>query len=195
MASWQHNLEALMVARGFNMKSLSLAAGLGETFVRDSLRRNRKPLMPNLEKLADTLGVSVAELLGEDKPYQVLPITGAVSAGESWVAFDDVIGELDMRADDGEAIVLEVRGNSMWPAYRDRDVLIGVKRYGRQLDSLSGQDCIVLTKAGERYLKFVAKALRFGRVNLKSYNPAFADIENVELEWAAPVIWVRRHQG
>lgn len=51
-------LERVMDARGFNMKSLSLAAGLGETYVRDVLRRGKEPTVGKLQKLCEALGVS-----------------------------------------------------------------------------------------------------------------------------------------
>ncbi len=48
------------------MKTASLAAGLGETFVRDVLERNRKPSVENLAALSRVLGASVSDLLGDE---------------------------------------------------------------------------------------------------------------------------------
>ncbi|SHG78867.1 Peptidase S24-like [Kaistia soli DSM 19436] len=45
------------------MKSASLNADLGETFVRDILERERDPSVGKLTKLAETLGLSIGELL------------------------------------------------------------------------------------------------------------------------------------
>ncbi|GGE36178.1 hypothetical protein GCM10007276_12050 [Agaricicola taiwanensis] len=56
---FKRTLETEMEAKGFNMKSLSLAAGLGDTFVRDVLRRDRKPSLEAVQKLAKVLGRSV----------------------------------------------------------------------------------------------------------------------------------------
>ena len=41
--TWKSRLELLMRQKGFNMKSLSLKAELGETYVRDILKRGRDP--------------------------------------------------------------------------------------------------------------------------------------------------------
>ena len=62
---WKKRLETAMEARGFSMKSLSLAAGLGETFVRDALKRDRRPTVDKLGKLADALGVPLASLVSD----------------------------------------------------------------------------------------------------------------------------------
>lgn len=48
------------------MKTASLSAGLGETFVRDVLERNRKPSVENLAALARVLGTTVSYLLGDE---------------------------------------------------------------------------------------------------------------------------------
>lgn len=57
---------SLMEEQGFNYKSLSLAAGLGETAVRDiAVGRVRSPKFSTLEKLAKALKCSIPYLLGD----------------------------------------------------------------------------------------------------------------------------------
>ncbi len=51
--------------RGMTMKAASLGAGLGETFVRDVIRRGRMPSAANLERIAAALGVSSNWLLND----------------------------------------------------------------------------------------------------------------------------------
>lgn len=59
------NLRALMEDQGYNPKSLSVAAGLGETAVRDILMgRSRRPTYATLDSIARILRVSVDELTG-----------------------------------------------------------------------------------------------------------------------------------
>lgn len=67
--TWKSRLEVLMREKGFNMKSLSLAAGLGETYVRDILKRGREPGVEKTRALAEVLGVRMNEILSE--PYVV----------------------------------------------------------------------------------------------------------------------------
>lgn len=61
--SLAYELEQRMRAAGFNQRSLAVAAGLNETYVRDLLRgRSRNPKSGHLAKLAETLGCSVSDL-------------------------------------------------------------------------------------------------------------------------------------
>ncbi|MBS1184147.1 MAG: LexA family transcriptional regulator, partial [Proteobacteria bacterium] len=63
--TWKLRLEILMRQKGFNMKSLSLAAELGETYVRDILKRGRDPGVEKMRALADVLGVRLNEIMNE----------------------------------------------------------------------------------------------------------------------------------
>jgi transcriptional regulator with XRE-family HTH domain len=60
------NLYRLMTERGFsNMKSLSLRAGMGASFVADIFAGNsRQPRREGLQKLAAIMGVSIDDLTG-----------------------------------------------------------------------------------------------------------------------------------
>lgn len=59
-------LRERMKARGITAKRLSLAAGRGETYVRDLLQsRSHNPTIEGLQRLADVLGCTVAQLTGE----------------------------------------------------------------------------------------------------------------------------------
>jgi transcriptional regulator with XRE-family HTH domain len=55
-----------MKARRITAKRLSLAAGRGETYVRDLLQaRSHNPTLEGLQRMAEVLGCTVAELTGE----------------------------------------------------------------------------------------------------------------------------------
>jgi len=192
MSDWRQRLEMEIGARDLDMKTVSVRAGKGETFVRDLLRRKNSPSIDNLQRVATAIGVSLSELIGADQPFQTIPVRGAVAGGEQWQPFDDQLGELEFRIDEGEPIALEVRGDSMSPVYRQGDVIAGPKCYGQQIERLIGADCIVHTCEGEGYVKFLAKGRRYGRFNLKSYNPTFPDHEDIAVDWVAPIQWVKR---
>jgi phage repressor protein C with HTH and peptisase S24 domain len=196
--TWRDRLQRAMLARNFNMKELSLASGLGETAVRDALKRRSAPSVATLGPIAKALGMSLDELLeGDATPVLSIPILGAVSAGEGWVSFNDANARALPRLEakiDGNAVALEVRSDSMAPAYRNGDYIIGSKRAGASADNLIGLDCIILTDKGERYVKYLAGGTARGRFNLRSYNPSHKDVENVKLVWVAPILWVRRSQ-
>ena len=57
-----------MRQKGFNMKSLSLRAELGETYVRDILKRGRDPGFEKMRALADALGVRLNEIMNVPYP-------------------------------------------------------------------------------------------------------------------------------
>lgn len=145
----------------------------------------------NLARLAN---VSVAEFFHSGEGPRLIPVVGDISAGETFIPTDDEDENGDyvqFSVGDDDLIALRVRGNSMSPVYRDGDVIIG-RRYGyRSLPELTGLDVIVRTRAGEGYLKRLLRDSK-SKYRLRSYNAAFDDIENVEIDWAAPVLWIKR---
>lgn len=191
---WKERLKRIMSERKLDMKELSLRAGLGETWVRDALQRAGGKGGVNVQKLAalaDALGMTLGELYeGDEALFQRIPICGYVDAGEDWKVGDG--GRIELRLDPGEPIAIEVRGNSMAPIYRNGDLLIGVRHIGEQFDNLIGQDCIIVTADGGRYIKFLARGSIRGRFNLRSFVPGESDIENAKLSWVAPISWIRR---
>ena len=193
---WRTRLDKLLVERGFSRKSLSKAAGYGDTYLRDVIEFGRDPGVEKLSQLCSLLGVSLNQLLYGEAGFSTrVRIVGAVSAGEGWSPIDDGDTFAEMAiGGGGEPVGLEVRGDSMRPVYRPGDVLIGSKLVQQSFNRLVGLDCIFLTKQGGRFVKFLAKGSIRHRFNLRSYNGGFADIENVELEWAAPIVWVKRAQ-
>lgn len=194
-SNWRARLDKLILARGYTRKSLSKAARFGETYLRDVIDLGRDPGVERLSAICELLGVSLSDLLYGDEIFVArVRVVGCVSAGENWTPIDDGDEFTEMTLPGGEPVGLEVRGDSMMPVYRPGDVLIGAKCVQASFQRLVGLDCIVLTKRGDRYVKFVAKSPARGRYNLRTYNPAFPDIENVEIEWAAPIVWVRRTQ-
>ena len=195
MVDWRDRLRKILDDRGLSMKQVSIAAGLGETAVRDMLQKVASPKVDTVMAIADQLGITLTELLeGRPDGARKVPLIGYVGAGEGWVPFDGdgPIDEIEVAVEGGPAVGLLVRGDSMFPVYRDGDILVGTKRPTSSPRSLIGADCIVETSTGERYVKFLAKSPVRGRFNLKSYNPRHADLENVELNWAAPIRLVVR---
>ena len=179
---------------GHNMKSLSKAAGLGETAARDLLKRSENPTQRTLTAFAGALGLTVPELTNDTDRTARIPIVGYVSAGEGWSPVDDESHDVIELSVEGDAIALHVRGDSMIPVYRDGDLLIGIKRSQRRAENVIGLDCIVETTDHRRFVKFLARGSEKGLFCLRSYNPSAGhkDIEDVTLLWAAPIVWVRR---
>ena len=55
---WRSRLEAELSRQGRDMKEVSLTAGLGETYIRDALKRGRGGKIENLQKISTALGKS-----------------------------------------------------------------------------------------------------------------------------------------
>jgi lambda repressor-like predicted transcriptional regulator len=64
MADWRDKLREQMTEKGFNMKSLSKKAGLGDTYVRDLLVRDRDPRLKMAIKICDVLDVPLQTIFG-----------------------------------------------------------------------------------------------------------------------------------
>jgi transcriptional regulator with XRE-family HTH domain len=113
---WKKRLKEAIEERAMSMKALSLAAGKGETFIRDLFERDRTPSIDNFMAIAHILGKSVAFLLGEEE--KLVKIVGKAGAGpDGSVLFatgDGYLGEVP--APEGSTIntrALEVQGDSM----------------------------------------------------------------------------------
>ncbi len=191
---FKKRLNELMEERGYNMKSLSLAAGLSDTYVRGVLKRGRTPSVKNAELLAKELGVTSAYLLGEDtKASYSVPIIGKASAGEGWTPYDTLDDQLDIDFSDKSLISIVVEGDSMHPIYRNGDYLICDRVDGANIHNIVGRDCIIYTADGDSYIKILNKGSSPTTYNLRSYNPTYPDIEDVKIKWAAPVVWIKRN--
>jgi transcriptional regulator with XRE-family HTH domain len=149
------------------------------------------------ESIAALAGMSVSEFFHSNEAPRLIPIVGEISAGEEFVPTDysppgTHPDHVRLSLGEERQIALRVRGDSMAPAYRDGDVIIGVQLRGSAMQNAIGRDCLVKTAAGAGYLKVVRPGSKKGVFRLRSYNPLYADIDDVALEWAAPVLWVRR---
>lgn len=189
---WRKRLRDAVIARGLDPKDVSRRAGRGPTFLRDVIDYGIDPSVEKLMSVLNVLNMTMGELIdGLENPPQRIPIIGVSEAGECWTPSPSA-GETEMALTDGEPIAVEVRGDSMAPVYRDGDLIIGAKRSGAAADNLIGQDCIIETREGQRYIKFLLRGSPKGRYTLRAYNPTTPDIENVRLAWVAPILWVRR---
>ena len=117
------------------------------------------PRMDAVQKLADYLQIYKTDLIEETKlnNHNRIPIFSKIPAGIPIELIEDVIDyeELDpkMFTGDKEYFGVKVFGDSMYPEYRDGDVLI-VQKIN---DCESGQDCIVMINGNDGTFKRVKK--------------------------------------
>lgn len=181
-------VQRAMDRKGFKRKPLAKAAGIGETVVRDLLEgRNLDVRVGTLRKLSVPLETSLEDLLG----LPGVPITGRVGAGGS-VEFAEETGELKTvirpPGMSGALEAAEVVGDSMLPRYSSGDVVYFSRRFDGLLDEYYGEFCIARLLTGETFVKLLARGSRPGFVTLRSLNAA--DMEDVEVEWATPIVFV-----
>lgn len=91
---WRRHLRELMEKKGFNPRSLSLAAGLNPTAVRDMLEgRTISPRYDTARALANALGTTSAILMGDDDLTDEIRQKGP-KFGDDVELFTEVIARL-----------------------------------------------------------------------------------------------------
>jgi lambda repressor-like predicted transcriptional regulator len=191
-------IRAALKEAKLSMKAASLAAGRGETFVRDMLDRDRVPSVENLTALASVLSMTVAELIGEAAPTGTVPIVGLAGAGpEGTVAFSESDGEL------GEApvppgatdstVAVEVRGTSMRGIADDGWLVYYDDRRDPPTEDLLGLPCVIELDDGRVLVKWLRRGSRKGRFTLESVSAPL--MEDVKVKWAARVTFIMPQRG
>jgi phage repressor protein C with HTH and peptisase S24 domain len=180
-------LRAAMQNKKIAAKRLSKLAGLGETAVRDIMETVDDPRVGTLIKLADALEMPVSSLFGGQ-----VPVLGKIGAGGAilFEEYDEPRFVERPPLASGPMMALEVSGDSMMPAYRDGDIVYVRRDHEGVLPIYLGEECAVHTADGGTFLKVLAPGSQPDRYTLRSFNAA--DIENVEVVWAAPVLFVKR---
>ncbi|MBN1960825.1 MAG: helix-turn-helix domain-containing protein [Deltaproteobacteria bacterium] len=126
--------------------------------------------------------------LGDIEAMSV-PLVGYVGAGEKVLNFDD--GELErIEPPPLEASVLRVRGDSMWPVYREGDLLFFIPTDTFDPQACLYRDCILQLVDGLTYVKRIIPGPDPTLFTLTSYRGP--EIIGVQIRWASPVLWIKR---
>ena len=178
---------------GWSQTELARRSGVSIDLIRKyftgMVDKPRGDVLPNL---ASALSVSTIWLEhGASLRNMTIPLIGFVGAGERFFPESNSGEELvEIKADDLDLFAVTVRGNSGLPVYKQGEVVVCSRTAGTNENSYLGSDCVVMLRTGEAYLKKVIRGARLGTVTLLSYNGD--PIENVSIEWAAPVVMVLR---
>lgn len=93
------------------------------------------------------------------------------------------------------SITCQVEDDCMLPAFGSGDIVGGIKKTSRNIETAIGDTCIVETNTHKVMVRRLAKGSKNGVYNLAGINPntpaAETFIADVKLIFAAPVIWVR----
>lgn len=180
-------IEREMKAKGFSRRGLSDAAGLSQTAVRDVLGRTENPGIGTLHKIAEALQIPFESITGAES----VRLLGEIGAGGIVAYFkDDHEFEAVPRPPlaPGPLMALRVKGDSMLPKYEPGDVVYVRRDHDGVLPHYIGKYCAVHAADGGTYLKILAQGATPDRFTLRSLNAA--DMENVQVIWAAPVLFV-----
>lgn len=193
-------IETAMTEKGFSRRSLSKAANLSESAVRDLLTRTDNPGISTLRQVAEALEMPVDRLTGS---AIMVPVLGNIGAGGVVLFEGDPDAELYDQENlpmvprpplvSGRLMALAVVGSSMLPKYEDGDIIYVRRDHDGIMPSYLNRYCAVRTADGGTYLKILSPGSQPGRYTLRSLNAP--DMENVEVEWAARVAFVMPKDG
>jgi len=139
-------------------------------------------------------GISPGWLMfGEGTPNGkfAVPLQGCISAGQTIVAFERADEQIDGVITVPGTNAFEVRGDSMYPLARDRDVIfVGPERIAPDFRQYVGLECAVTLQDGRRFFKVLERGSSIEHFDLHSYNAE--PIRNVEVHSAGRFLGVRR---
>jgi transcriptional regulator with XRE-family HTH domain len=180
--------------QGLSQYSLAKLLGVNQSTIAYYERGRNTPKPWIVEDLARILHVSAPFLLyGREQSDPPVPVVGKVAAGgHVTLNPDDPIGYTDLPPGaSSRTEALMVDGDSMWPVYRAGDlVFFSEEDLSRSPEELHGRECVVRTTEGALMIKLVKRGRNKSLFTLASYNAP--DIEDVALEMAAPIRWVKR---
>lgn len=203
-------IEKRLTALGLKAAAASRQAGLSEDAIRN-LRRAAKgdvnrhgTSTRTIELLAPVLQTTPGWLMDgvgdEDAttPSYVIPVMGYVGAGAKVEPeFEQVPAEgLDTIelpfAIPQSMIAFMIKGDSMLPVYHDGDAVIVYRDQMRRLETFYGEEAVVLTVDGTRYLKTILRG-DGDTVTLNSFNAR--PMEDIELSWIGEIyVTIRARQ-
>lgn len=176
-------------AKGFTLQAVADGTGISTSYLSRLESGEREVDLSHVRAIAATLGVSAGELV--DAPTTTVPIMGYVGAGAVIEpefeqtppeGLDDV--QISFPVPDG-VIGFRVRGDSMLPRFRDRDVLLVFAEQRLETRAYLGEEVIVRTGDGRRFVKTLLRGPEPGTFNLESHNAR--TIESVRLAWVGEI--------
>lgn len=191
-------------------------AGLSPGTLRNYMNGTTKTLTTKtLSKLADVKDITLSLEDGllkitdkltqssntENKPdynKPIIPVVGKAGAGEVNFPIDDyAMGDGMYHTErppglTGDAVALEVLGDSMEPAFYDGDLVFYQRDYEGVPDRCHNKPCVVQVKDGPVYLKILKPAVAPGHYHLQSLNTKTEIIPDQQIQWAARVLFVKR---
>jgi phage repressor protein C with HTH and peptisase S24 domain len=183
-------IQALMEARNWNQDQLATALRTSQNNVSRWLKNTdpRGEMRDAIMQLAYESGIVSPPALSQAAHVAIMGWVGA--GAEVNPDFEQVPPEgieqveLPYPAPEGY-IGFQVRGDSMMPKYDDGDIVLVSREQPWSLERMIGQEAVVRTDAGARYLKRIAHGPSPQTYNLESVNAR--TIVAARIVWASPV--------
>lgn len=184
----RHKVQAILDMPGWTQQRLGEKLGVAQSTVTRWVKGSepRGNYRDEIAKLYDEL---VLSLDSGEEPIMQVKLSGYIGAGQEIYQFDeDGAGYVEAppsASSTSEAV--EVKGESMWPLYEDGTLLY----YSKQVspETMVGKRCIVRLEDDRMLVKSIRKGSERGLYTLVSLNAP--DIEDVALQWAAPIDWIK----
>lgn len=191
---------------GMQQKEVALAIGVSRPTVSEWEHQKKDPSGARLKKLAAlfnvdpgiVLGYRIADYTTPDPSNAIrVPVLGTIPAGIPLEAITDILDweeiPASMAKGEKEYFALQVKGNSMYPEYRDGDVVIVRK----QEDCESGQDVVAMVNNDDatfKRFKRTAKGIMLQAINpeYESYIFTPEEVENLPVKVLGVVAELRR---
>lgn len=152
-------------------------------------------LRKHQEAIASLAGMTVAEFFHSSEGPRLIPILGNVDLDDfalrSSGAGGGEIDRITLSLGEAGHVAIRVTSSALEPAYRAGDVLIGRKISMEAAKSQIGKDCIVGTRDGRGFVRFLRADAR-GKPHLRSRVLDGEDIDWARVAWIAPIIIVYR---
>ncbi len=191
-----NRIRELRTAAGMTQSKLAELVGVSPPQMHWLESGQRRLSAEMAAKIAKNLDCRISDLLECAESAPTVALVGYVGAGDMYYPDPEVgpwnaIEEVESPPGERNVVAVRVRGNSMFPACRNGD-LIYFRRDDARPEDLIGQDCVVALRDGRVYVKTIYAGTKPGRFRLKSYNQEITDMHDQEIEWVAKVLWVRR---
>lgn len=191
---------------GMQQKEVALAVGVSRPTVSEWEHQKKDPSGARLKKLAAlfnvdpgiVLGYRIADYTTPDSANAIrVPVLGTIPAGIPMEAITDILDweEIPAAMANGgkEYFALQVKGSSMYPEYRDGDVVIVRK----QEDCESGQDVVAMVNSDDatfKRFKRTAKGIMLQAINpeYESYIFTPEEVEKLPVKVLGVVAELRR---
>jgi len=195
MSKYSNKIREFRKRAGINQTQLADAAGYSDHAVISRIERGETGVtIDKLIDIAEALNVSPSELIGESSS-RTTPVVGYVGAGAEVYPIDDHPKGFGFDTvesppgDNRKFVAVIVEGESMYPLYQSGDVLFYTRDGFSELDRCWGKACVVQITDGPMLVKTLQRGSETNMFNLISFNAP--PKENIALDWAARVAWVK----